>query len=449
MSQPLSLEELVDEQSFSRFNLMILIWSFLALLADGFDLAALASAAPALGRAWQIARADFAPALSASVFGILLGAPLLGVAGDRYGRKPAILASCVVYSLCTLSVVWARNLDQVMILRALAGIGLGGLMPNLIALNSEFAPRRLRATLVVLMFAGISVGGGLPGAVQAWLIPKFGWQIMFWIGGLAPLALTAALLFSLPESVRFLAQRKERRAELITIVRAMRRDLSVEDDVQFRVADASAGGSGLQRIFRGSLAWITPLMWVCFASALMANFFLNSWLPLVLESDGLTPQRTGIAISLYHYGGVLGGLLVSLVLRPLGFAAMALLFLFATLAIAAIGTPGISYTTLVAFVSLAGFCTLGSQFGNNAAAGLLYPAAFRSRGVGWALGIGRVGSIAGPLVGGMLIARQLPPEKLFLMASLPMVVGMVAAALVAGLSYKNLGSTKLDEIREE
>ena len=153
MSQPLSLEELVDEQSFSRFNLMILIWSFLALLADGFDLAALASAAPALGRAWHIARADFAPALSASVFGILLGAPLLGVAGDRYGRKPAILASCVVYSLSTLSVVWARNLDQVMILRALAGIGLGGLMPNLIALNSEFAPRRLRATPVVLMFA--------------------------------------------------------------------------------------------------------------------------------------------------------------------------------------------------------------------------------------------------------------------------------------------------------
>ena len=193
MSQLLSLEELVDGQSFSRFNLMILIWSFLALLADGFDLAALASAAPALGRAWHIARADFAPALSASVFGILLGAPLLGVAGDRYGRKPAILASCVVYSLSTLAVVWARNLDQVMILRALAGIGLGGLMPNLIALNSEFAPRRLRATLVVLMFAGISVGGGLPGAVQAWLIPKFGWQIMFWIGGLAPLALDGCI----------------------------------------------------------------------------------------------------------------------------------------------------------------------------------------------------------------------------------------------------------------
>jgi len=365
MSQPLSLEELVDEQSFSRFNLMILIWSFLALLADGFDLAALASAAPALGRAWHIARADFAPALSASVFGILLGAPLLGVAGDRYGRKPAILASCVVYSLSTLSVVWARNLDQVMILRALAGIGLGGLMPNLIALNSEFAPRRMRATLVVLMFAGISVGGGLPGAVQALLIPKFGWQIMFWIGGLAPLALTAALLFSLPESVRFLALRTERRAELIAIVRAMRPDLSIEEDVQFRSAHTSGGGSGLQRIFRGSLAWITPLMWVCFASALMANFFLNSWLPLILEGDGLTSQRSGIAISLYHYGGVLGGLLVSLVLRPLGFAAMALLFLFATLAIAAIGTPGISYTTLVAFVSLAGFCTLGSQFGNE------------------------------------------------------------------------------------
>ena len=371
------------------------------------------------------------------------------MAGDRYGRKPAILASCVVYSLGTLAIVWARNLDQVMILRALAGIGLGGLMPNLIALNSEFAPKRLRATLVVLMFAGISVGGGLPGAVQAWLIPKFGWQIMFWIGGLAPLALTAALLFSLPESVRFLAQRTgaARRTDRDRSSHAPRPLDRGRCAIQ--AAHTSAGGSGLQRIFRGSLAWITPLMWVCFASALMANFFLNSWLPLVLESDGLTPQRSGIAISLYHYGGVLGGLLISLVLRPLGFAAMALLFLCAAFAIAAIGTPGISYTTMVSAVSLAGFCTLGSQFGNNAAAGLLYPAAFRSRGVGWALGIGRVGSVAGPLVGGMLIARQLPPEKLFLLASLPMVVGMAAAAMVAGLSYKYFGSAKLDEIREE
>jgi AAHS family 4-hydroxybenzoate transporter-like MFS transporter len=255
MSQPLSLENWLMNSPFSRFNLMILIWSFLALLADGFDLAALASAAPALGRAWHIARADFAPALSASVFGILLGAPLLGVAVIVMDASPPSSRVASSTRSARLSVVWARNLDQVMILRRWRAWAR--------ALDAEsdraelrVRPRRSGQPWWCLCSPAYR-SARFAGRRAALLIPKFGWQIMFWIGGLAPLALTAALLFSLPESVRFLALRTERRAELIAIVRAMRPDLSIEEDVQFRSAHTSGGGSGLQRIFRGSLAWIT------------------------------------------------------------------------------------------------------------------------------------------------------------------------------------------------
>jgi AAHS family 4-hydroxybenzoate transporter-like MFS transporter len=449
VSQVLQLEELVDGQKFGRFNMNLLLWSFLAMLADGYDMAALASAAPDLARTWHVAAKDFAPAFSASLFGILLGAPLLGYVGDRVGRKIAIITGCLVFSLGTLATVWAANLDQVVALRVLTGVGVGGLMPNAIALNSELAPRRLRATLIVLMFTGISAGAGVPGVVQAWLIPHYGWPVMFWIGGLVPLIVATCLLFALPESVKFLVFRAHRRAELLATVRRLRCDLTIADDAQFAVSPAPpANGSGLTQIFKGGLAWITPILWVCFASALMANFFLNSWLPLIFVNSGLSARESGIATSLYHCGGVIGGVLVSLVLDRFGFSAIAVLFLFAALAIAAIGLPDLSYMAMAAAVTLSGFCTLGAQFGNNAASGLLYPTAFRSRGVGWALGIGRFGSIVGPLVGGMLIGLKVPAQQFFLLATVPMVAGLIASLSAAWLCYQRLGGLHLAEMSE-
>jgi len=447
VSQVLSIDELVDGQRFGRFNLNLLWWSFLAMITDGYDIAALASAAPELARTWHVAAKAFAPALSASLFGILLGAPLLGYAGDRFGRRVTIIAGCAVYGLGTLATVWTSNLEQVAVLRFLTGIGIGGLMPNTIALNSELAPRRLRATLIVVMFTGITLGGSLPGYIQAWLIPQYGWRIMFWIGGLLPLAVVTCLLFRLPESVKFLALRANRPLQLLAAVRRLRRDLTIADDAQFVIASApQASGSGLKQIFGAGFVWITPLLWLCFACALMANYFLNSWLPLIFEGSGLTPRQSGMAISIYHYGGTLGGLLVSGLLGRFGFTAIAVLCLLAAPAIAAIGLPSISYMAMASAVGLAGFCTLGAQFGNNAASGLLYPTAFRSRGIGWALGIGRLGSIAGPLAGGALIGMKLPPQRLFALAALPMLLALIACIGIAALCHKRLGGLQLDDL---
>jgi MFS transporter, AAHS family, 4-hydroxybenzoate transporter len=443
------LESLVDEQKFGRFNLNLLLWSFLAMMADGYDISALASAAPELARTWHIPAKTFGPAFSASLVGILFGAPLLGYFGDRFGRKSAIVSGCIIYGLGTLATVWAASLDQVAVLRFITGIGIGGLMPNTIALNAELAPKRLRATLIVLMFTGITMGSGVPGYIQAWLIPHYGWQIMFWIGGLAPLALAGGLLFTLPESVKYLASRSDRRVELLATVRRLRSDLSIADDAQFAIVPGSqATGTGITRLFGGVLAWITPLLWICFTTALMANYFISSWLPLILDGAGLSAKQSGIAISCYHYGGTLGGLLVSVVLARFGFLAIALLFLLAAPVIASIGLPGISYLAMASLVALGGFCTLGAQFGNNAASGLLYPTAFRSRGVGWALGMGRFGSIVGPLLGGILVGMKVSLPHLFLFAAVPMMVGLSCSLGVARLCQTRLGGVRLDDVSQ-
>lgn len=446
MDDQRGLGDLIDGQRLGGFNVALLAWSFLAMLADGFDIAALASAAPALSRTWEVAPKDFAPALTASLVGILFGAPLLGAIGDRAGRRIAVIAGTFVFGLGTLATIWAGSITQITALRFVTGIGIGGLMPNLIALNAELQPKRWRAPMIVLMFTGITAGSGLPGAIQAWLIPLYGWPVMFLIGGIAPLVVGVLLVFYLPESVRFLATRPFMRARLIAMLGRMRPDLSIADGPALSLAEpVAAAGSGLPQLFGSGMAAITGLLWVCFACALMANYFLVSWLPLLLETHGLAPREAGLATSLYHYGGLLGGVLVSFVLARFGFAAIAVLFGLAIPAVAAIGLQGATFATMAATIALAGFFVLGSQFGNNAASGLLYPAGVRSRGVGWALGIGRFGSIAGPLVGGALIAMRLPLDKLFLLAAVPLAVGVTAAVVVAALCHRRFGGFTLDD----
>ncbi|MEJ0034597.1 MAG: MFS transporter [Gammaproteobacteria bacterium] len=458
--QVIQIESLVDEQKIRWFNIKLLLWSWLAMFADGFDISALSFAVPELVREWGQPGPAFRWAQVASNIGVLVGAPLIGYVGDRFGRRVAIVLGSAIFGTFTLAMSQATSIDQLTVLRFLTGIGIGGLMPNTIALNAELAPHRWRATLVVLMFTGITLGSGTPGAVAGWLVPNFGWKVLFLIGGVVPLVVAACIWFVLPESVKFLAKRPERNAELLKTARTMRPDLRIAADALFiapppagtpvhgAMAHAPARGIGilgLGEILRGSLRFITPLLWVCFATTLMANFFLNSWIPLILEGNGLSPKEAAFASAGYHVGGTIGGLLVSLLLNRYGYSAIVALFVLAPIAIFSMGLEGNSHAMTALVTCVAGFAVLGVQFGNNACAGLIYPTEARSNGVGWALGIGRIGAIVGPLIGAELIARKMPLSELFAWASTPMAVGAIAAVGVTVLCYSRFRSLKLDE----
>ncbi len=449
MGQTIRIDDLVDGQKIRGFNLNLLFWSFLAMFADGYDISVMPFAMPSLSKLWHVDAGLAGWALSASLVGVLAGAPLLGYVGDRFGRKPAILLGSVIYGVTTLAVIWQHSYPATLALRFCTGIGIGGLMPNTIALNSELSPKRLRATLVVLMFTGITLGSGAPGLLSAWLPHSYGWSALFVVGGTVPLLVAACLYFTLPESVKFLGGRPERRAELLDTARRMRADLELGEDTQFESsAGAASGGSvlGMAQIFGSGFAWITPLLWVCFSTTLMANYFLNSWMPQLFNNAGLAPKQAALASSLYHFGGTAGGLLISVLLDRFGFVVIAALFICAVPAIAAVGAGGMSYGELAPLATIAGLSVLGAQFGNNAAAGLLYPTQFRSKGVGWALAIGRFGAIVGPVLGGQLIKMHLPMRQLFLAASVPMLVGSVAAVVLVSLCYRRLGTLRLSDV---
>ena len=428
----IDVSALVDRQKIGAFHILLLAWSFLVMLMDGYDIIAAAFAAPELIRQWHVERAALGPMLGASLFGIFVGSFLFGYAGDRWGRKVAIVAACTVFGGFTLAAAWAGSLNQLMVLRALAGIGIGGAMPNTISLMAEYAPKRVRATMVILMFTGTSFGGAVAGPLSNWLVPLHGWQALFLVGGIVPLMLAVLLCFVLPESIKFLALDEGRRAR--TVQAALRlepglvigkQDRFVSGQAEISEAD-TGGGFRLAQLFRGRFAIVTPLLWLMFAMNLMVYYFINSWTPTLIASVGVPVSRAVQVTALFQLGGTVGGITLSRLLDRHGLRPVAFMFLIACPVVASIGFMATSELPLLVITFVAGFFLLGLQFGLNASSGLIYPTSMRANGVGWAFGVGRIGAIMGPVVGGLLIGMRLPIQQLYVIAAVPLLLGAVA-----------------------
>jgi len=456
--ESIDVGELIDERPIGSFHICVVAFAFVIITWDGYDITAIAYAAPELLKQWAIAdRSALGPVFSASLVGILVGSPLLGFAGDRYGRRAASIGSLVVFGAFTLAAAWARSLDQMLILRALAGVGLGGLLPNMIAYTGEFAPRRYRATLIIVMFCGVTLGGAIPAAISVWLVPHYGWEVIFLIGGLMPLALAACAWLWLPESVKFLVV-KGRRDEAAHVLRMMAADTDIgPHTVLVPPAEAVYASFNPKHLFAEGLAFITPLLWLCFAINVMGLNFLIAWMPTLLIGQKLLAQSDAAMVtSLVQIGGTIGGLAICRPMERRGFWPVALLFAGAVPFVALIGyAAATSVWLLIPAVTLAGFCILGLQFGLNAASAMIYPTSVRSNGSGWAFGVGRFGSILGPIFGGKLIALKLSVPMIFLIASSPFVAGALACIALAALyaaKFKGAGfgerSTAASLVRE-
>jgi AAHS family 4-hydroxybenzoate transporter-like MFS transporter len=271
--------------------------------------------------------------------------------------------------------------------------------------------------------------------------------MLFLIGGIAPMLIGTCLIFVLPESVKYLALQPDKRSRLLRTLRRLRPDTLVPDDAEFGIPSTpETTGLGLGKIFGGGLALITPLLWLCFLTCLMVLYWLGGWMPLLFERSGMTPGQAALTTSLFSFGGAIGGVLVSLLLDRFGFAAIAVLFALGGAAVAVLGIAGLGHSALMVFSGLAGFSVLGVQLAINATSGLLYPTPVRAKGVGWAFGMGRWGSILGPLIGAKLLAMRLGPEQLFRAAAVPLLVGLAAAVVLARLTYTRFGRLQLHEI---
>ena len=444
----IDVTRLVDEQRLGAFTIRLVAIAFFVMLTDGYDLLAAAYAGPGLVATWHIAPATLGRIFSASPFGMMLGAPVLGWLGDRFGRRRTVIFGTALYGVFSLACTQATTVNEMMVLRFCTGVGLGGMLPNITALIAEFAPKRVRATAMVIMFLGVTAGSMLPGlAVTA--LPETDWQTLFIIGGVVPLLTAVALFMILPESIKFLTLRggPNAAARLARIVRALRPDLQIPADARFVIPEtATRTGTGLTELFHDGLHFITPLLWLLFVVNLMANYFLYSWMPTLFRTGGFTSSQAALVTDAYYAGGMISGLVVSRAIDKIGLLAVLCFFIVACPAVALIGTPGLGTLMVAVCVFLGGFAVFGIQHGINATSGLIYPTRMRANGAGWAFGVGRLGGIGGPMLGAWLIARHIPLQQLFLAPVVPLAVGTVGCFALMQLCRKRFHGNQLNDL---
>jgi AAHS family 4-hydroxybenzoate transporter-like MFS transporter len=428
----------IDRSRLGPFQIRLFVLCALCLIMDGFDVQVIGFVAPEITRDWGIANAALGPVFGAGNLGVLVGALLFTMVADTIGRRPVLIGSTFFFAAMMLVTAGVSSVEGLVVLRFVTGLGLGSVIPSATALIGEYSPARSRVTLMMTITVGFTAGAAFGGLIAAWLIPQFGWRSVFYFGGIAPLAVAGAMYFWLPESLQMLVLRAKdgppeggphvqggphiRRARSYL----RRIDPSIPDTAVLIVSEESGGGVPAVHLFRSGRATGTLLLWFVNFMNILLVYSLANWLPTVVRDAGHSTQTAVLVGTMLQVGGTIGtvvfaGLIAKLTFIPV----LAGSFAIACVAIASIGPSLPTVALLTGVVFLAGWCTIGAQPGLNALSATFYPTYLRSTGVGWGLGIGRIGAIAGPVIGGVLIGRNWSGADLFYAASIPGILAVV------------------------
>jgi AAHS family 4-hydroxybenzoate transporter-like MFS transporter len=395
----------INERPFGPFQRRLVIYGVLLCMLDGFDVQSIAFVAPAIASLWHLPPAALGPVFAAGLFGLMIGALVAGPLADRIGRKPVLLGAVFFFGVCSIATALASSSGSLAVLRFATGLGLGGALPNLITITAEYAPERLRATVITVVFCGFPLGAVLGGLGSTVLIPWLGWQSVFYLGGLLPLLIAIFLWKRLPESARFLVSRGHPPQDVRRVLQRVAPDLSFDSSSTFKVdVEAGVGRQPLSLLFHDGRAPITLLLWLVFFMNLLTLYFLINWLPTLFARTGLPLRQAIISAVIMNAGGIVGSFALGRAVDRIG--ARRVLIAVSAAAGALIAAAGVwvgESAVLGVIVFLTGGCVIGGQIALNALAASLYPTAARATGVGWALGVGRLGSVVGPLVGGLLL----------------------------------------------
>ena len=424
------VSQLIDERPIGRFQIQVAVLCALAVFMDGFDTQMVGYVLPAIAKSMHIQPSALWPVVVSGLIGLMTGALLFGIVADRVGRKWVIIACLLIFGAFMLLTPTASSVAGLGAWRFLTGLGLGGAMPNAIALTAEYSPQRSRATVVMMMFFGFSLGAAVAGFATAGLVRNFGWPAVFYTGAVLPILFAPALAAWLPESIRVLALRGDAGERIAALLKRINPARGVSATTRFIIREEKAEGLPVVHLFREQRAVSTVLLWIMFFMNLLCLFFLASWLPTVITGKGLTIETAAIATALLQIGGCIGTVCYGPLVDRFGaFTVLSLSYVGAAASIALIGVSGTLVALIMATSFAAGFCIVGGQNAMNALAAIMYPTYIRSTGVGWALGIGRIGTIVGASVGGVLLSSGLPLPTVFVMVALPALC--TAAATVA------------------
>ncbi|MEM5339272.1 aromatic acid/H+ symport family MFS transporter [Paraburkholderia azotifigens] len=415
------VQRFIDGERFSPFQWTILVLCFLVVAADGFDTAAVGFIAPSLVQDWGVARAALGPVMSAALVGLGIGALGAGPFADRVGRKTVLVLSVFFFGLWSLAAAHATSIESLTVLRFMTGLGLGAAMPNAVTLMSEYAPARIRAVVVNAMFCGFSCGLAIGGVASAWLIPHFGWQSVLVAGGVGPIALTFVLILLLPESAQFMVTRRRGDARIARVLQRIARDASLEA-CRFVTAESVAEhrGSALRVVLSSRFRFGTLMLWLAYFMGLLIYYLLTSWLPTLFKDTGFSGQNAALMTSLFPLGGILGNLSVGWLMdRFKANRVIAGTYVVAALLVMLVGRGVGHQVWLGALIFLTGTVITSAVTSMSALAASFYPTHGRATGVAWMLGVGRIGGVAGALVGAALMGLGWQFGSVFSLLAVP------------------------------
>ena len=422
---------LIETRPIGRVQWMVIGLCAVVAMLDGLDLQSIGLAAPAMGAQLHIAPQAFGVVFGTALAGLALGAFLLGPVADRVGRKRVLVAATFCFGVFTLATAYAGSLPELLTFRFLAGFGLGGAMPSFISLASEYVPKARRAATVSLLWAGFPLGGVAAGLLGSRIIPAYGWQSIFILGGVLPILLALVLALALPESVSFLVATGKPHERIGRTLRRIFPDLSIAPDTRFALVRETAPNATVLALFRSGRAVGTVLLWISFFFAFMILVTNSAWSPILLRRVGIAPEQTALALALFNFGSLFGSAAAGMLLNKFGvLRVLPSTLALGALAYATIGWSAPSLGAVMVSEGLFGLLLGCGSSGLIALSAITYPIAIRSTGVGWATGIGRLGSVAGPLAVGQMVGAQWEVPTIFLAAGATVLIGAGASALM-------------------
>ena len=428
-THPININTVVDEAKFTPFHWSVLIWCLLIIIFDGYDLVIYGVALPLLMQEWGLSNVQAGLLASTALFGMMFGAMSFGTLSDKIGRKKTIMICVAIFSGFTFLGAFAKSPTEFGVLRFLAGLGIGGVMPNVVALMTEYAPKRIRSTLVAVMFSGYAIGGMASALLGSFLVVDYGWKIMFYIAVIPLLALPLLWKF-LPESLMFMTKKGETE-KVRAVVHKIAPELNLPSTATFKLDEPVAGDEApLRALFQQGRMFSTLMFWVAFFMCLLMVYALGSWLPKLMIQAGYSLGASMLFLFALNIGGMIGaiggGVLADKFhLKPV----LTIMFTVGAIALILLGYNS-PQAVLYGLIAIAGAATIGSQILLYTFVAQFYPAAVRSTGMGWASGIGRIGAIVGPVLTGALLTLELPHQMNFLVIAIPGVIAALAIFMV-------------------
>lgn len=425
----IDVHELSDKARFNRFHAGMLLWCAVIIICDGYDLAVAGIALPSIMKDMGVTAQNAGFMVSSALFGMMFGAIFLGTIADRIGRRKAIAICIALFSVFTAAAGFTHDPYTFSAMRFLAGLGIGGVMPNVVAQMTEYSPKKIRATMVTLMFSGYAVGGMLAALLGKGLLETYGWSSVFLAAGL-PVLLIPVILKTLPESMPFLI-RENRLDELKQIVARMEPSYRPDAGDRFALpAQDRAEGAPIGKLFQDGRGFSTAMFWIAFFMCLFMVYALSSWLTKLMASAGYSLGSALTFVLVLNFGAVIGAVGGGWLADRFNIKYVLMgMYALAAVSITLLGFK-VPTELLFLLVGLAGASTIGTQIVTYAYAGQFYPMAIRSTGIGWASGVGRSGAILAPIAIGTLVGMALPLEQNFMAIAIPAAIAVIAVSLI-------------------